>query len=125
MRFRHPMNVTKRLVAAGAILAAAGLCAIGGSLFGAGAVGGDGKYDPTALALEEISHRHVQPLDWPQWGGWTARNNTPPACSRASTSLSGFRPRRSRRRFGTTIRPDLSILSVVPFDDAIYHILWH
>ena len=29
------------------------------------------------MALEEISHRHVQPLDWPQWGGWTSRNNTP------------------------------------------------
>src|ERR1700677_2637061 len=77
MRFRHPVKLTAGLAAAGATLAIAGLWSIGGSLFGAGAVGGNGKYDPTALALEEISHRHVRPLDWPQWGGWTARNNTP------------------------------------------------
>ncbi len=34
-------------------------------------------FDSTGEALEEISHRKVRPLDWPQWGGTTSRNNTP------------------------------------------------
>ena len=34
---------------------------------------------PTEKAVEEISQRDVGKLDWPQWGGWTQRNNTPQA----------------------------------------------
>ncbi len=37
----------------------------------------DGKYDPTREALAEIASMNVKPYDWPQWGGWTHRNNTP------------------------------------------------
>ncbi len=33
--------------------------------------------DPTADALKEISQRDVKPGDWPQWGGWSFKNNTP------------------------------------------------
>jgi hypothetical protein len=33
--------------------------------------------DPTAMAVAEIQTRKVQPGDWPMWGGWTHRNNTP------------------------------------------------
>lgn len=33
--------------------------------------------DPTALALADIANRNVGKLDWPQWGGWYGRNNTP------------------------------------------------
>ena len=33
--------------------------------------------DPTEAALAEIATQDVQPLDWPQWGGWSHRNNTP------------------------------------------------
>jgi len=36
------------------------------------------KEDPTAMAVAEIATRQVQPGDWPMWGGWTHRNNTPP-----------------------------------------------
>jgi len=35
--------------------------------------------DPTAMAAAEIKARAVKPTDWPQWGGWTHRNNTPDA----------------------------------------------
>jgi outer membrane protein assembly factor BamB len=38
---------------------------------------GDPHYNPTALALAEIASHKVKPHDWPMWGGWTARNNTP------------------------------------------------
>ncbi len=34
-------------------------------------------YDPTALATEEIGQKKVGKQDWPQWAGWTGRNNTP------------------------------------------------
>ena len=33
--------------------------------------------DPTKEALAEIAQKKVQSLDWPQWGGWSHRNNTP------------------------------------------------
>ena len=33
--------------------------------------------DPTAMAVEEISEMDVQPTDWPAWGGWSHKNNTP------------------------------------------------
>ncbi len=34
-------------------------------------------YDPTALALEDIAKLDVGEGDWPQWGGWYGKNNTP------------------------------------------------
>ena len=33
--------------------------------------------DPTAAAVAEIGEMQVQPGDWPQWGGWSHKNNTP------------------------------------------------
>ena len=35
------------------------------------------KYDPTATTMAAIKARKVKPNDWPQWGGWNGRNNTP------------------------------------------------
>lgn len=35
------------------------------------------KYDPTATALAEIAKLKVGKADWPQWAGWSGRNNTP------------------------------------------------
>lgn len=35
------------------------------------------KYDPTAEALADIAKRKVGKYDWPQWGGWNCKNNTP------------------------------------------------
>ncbi|MCB9953719.1 MAG: PQQ-binding-like beta-propeller repeat protein [Planctomycetaceae bacterium] len=35
--------------------------------------------DPTALLLQELEGRKVGKHDWPQWGGWTHKNNTPEA----------------------------------------------
>ncbi|SFI10140.1 outer membrane protein assembly factor BamB family protein [Planctomicrobium piriforme] len=35
--------------------------------------------DPTAMALEEIAQMQVGKLDWPQWAGWSHKNNTPSA----------------------------------------------
>jgi len=35
--------------------------------------------DPTALAKEHLSKMKVGPRDWPQWGGWNHKNNTPEA----------------------------------------------
>src|ERR1035441_9232409 len=40
--------------------------------------------------------------------------STPSGCSIATSSVSGLKPSRSRRGFGTTIRPALSILSSIP-----------
>lgn len=34
-------------------------------------------YDPTATALAEIAKQKVGKHDWPQWGGWSGKNNTP------------------------------------------------
>jgi outer membrane protein assembly factor BamB len=34
--------------------------------------------DPTADAVKVISRMKVKPGDWPQWGGTSSRNNTPP-----------------------------------------------
>jgi outer membrane protein assembly factor BamB len=77
MNFRHRARLAIRLAAAAALLVIAGLWTFRSSIVGSRVSAAEPKYDPTALALEEISHRHVRPLDWPQWGGWTARNNTP------------------------------------------------
>ncbi|GAB4142589.1 MAG: hypothetical protein Tsb009_13000 [Planctomycetaceae bacterium] len=35
------------------------------------------KYDPTAEALADIASKDVGKGDWPQWGGWSGKNNTP------------------------------------------------
>ncbi len=35
------------------------------------------KYDPIRENLERIAKMEVKPLDWPQWGGTSLRNNTP------------------------------------------------
>ncbi len=35
------------------------------------------KYDPTAEASKGIAQFKVGPKDWPQWGGWGGKNNTP------------------------------------------------
>ncbi len=35
------------------------------------------KYNPTEVALADIAKMKVGKGDWPQWGGWTGRNNTP------------------------------------------------
>lgn len=34
-------------------------------------------YDPTAAALAEIAKMKVGQYDWPQWMGWSHKNNTP------------------------------------------------
>lgn len=36
------------------------------------------KYDPVKAAAEDIAKLDVGENDWPQWGGWYGRNNTPP-----------------------------------------------
>ena len=38
---------------------------------------GKTKYDPVKVALADIAKMKVGSHDWPQWGGWTGRNNTP------------------------------------------------
>lgn len=38
---------------------------------------GEQAYDPTAVAMSHISKMDVGKQDWPQWGGWPGRNNTP------------------------------------------------
>ena len=37
----------------------------------------DDKYDPTAVATKYVSTLKVGAKDWPMWGGWQGRNNTP------------------------------------------------
>ncbi|WP_437187364.1 PQQ-binding-like beta-propeller repeat protein [Planctomicrobium sp. SH668] len=37
----------------------------------------DAEQGPTEQAVAEISKFDVRPGDWPQWGGWSHRNNTP------------------------------------------------
>lgn len=39
----------------------------------------DGGYNPTQAALAEIKTMDVGPHDWPQWGGWSQKNNVPEA----------------------------------------------
>lgn len=39
----------------------------------------DADYDPTQEALAEIATLEVGPKDWPQWGGWSKKNNVPDA----------------------------------------------
>ena len=34
-------------------------------------------YDPTAAFLKDITSLKVGAKDWPQWGGWSSKNNTP------------------------------------------------
>lgn len=35
------------------------------------------KYDPTAEIAKDLAKLKVGAKDWPQWGGWTGKNNTP------------------------------------------------
>lgn len=35
------------------------------------------KYDPTAEIAKDLAKLKVGTKDWPQWGGWTGKNNTP------------------------------------------------
>ncbi len=35
------------------------------------------EYNPTQVATAQIAQMNVGQGDWPQWGGWTGRNNTP------------------------------------------------
>ena len=44
----------------------------------AGIVCAQDDADPTESATAEISQLDVGPQDWPQWGGWSHKNNTPP-----------------------------------------------
>jgi outer membrane protein assembly factor BamB len=53
------------------------LAVLGGTLSGDDAQPAASDYDPTALALAEIAAMDVGEFDWPQWGGWSSRNNTP------------------------------------------------
>ncbi|MBX3443897.1 MAG: PQQ-binding-like beta-propeller repeat protein [Planctomyces sp.] len=53
------------------------LGALGLTLNVTGSESSESREDPTALAVAEIAKREVQPGDWPMWGGWTQRNNTP------------------------------------------------
>jgi hypothetical protein len=34
-------------------------------------------YDPTAEIAKDLAKLKVGPKDWPQWGGWSGKNNTP------------------------------------------------
>lgn len=34
-------------------------------------------YDPTAEIAKDLAKLKVGPKDWPQWGGWSSKNNTP------------------------------------------------
>jgi hypothetical protein len=43
---------------------------------GAGPVAAQ-DYDPTAEILKDLASLKVGPKDWPQWGGWSGKNNTP------------------------------------------------
>ncbi len=45
-------------------------------LLGTGLRADDGD-NPTAIALKAIQQMNVGEHDWPQWGGWSGRNNTP------------------------------------------------
>ena len=59
-----------------AVLGVLGATALAGSVMSF-AYQGDGKYNPTEVALADIAKMKVGKGDWPQWGGWTGRNNTP------------------------------------------------
>ncbi len=60
-------------IACGLALTAGSLCF---HLLAAEAPGN--KQDATALATASIAKMEVGKTDWPQWGGWSGRNNTPP-----------------------------------------------
>ena len=34
-------------------------------------------YDPTAEIVKDLAKLKVGTKDWPQWGGWSGKNNTP------------------------------------------------
>ncbi len=39
--------------------------------------GGEAEYDPTASAVAELAQKDVGEYDWPQFFGWSGKNNTP------------------------------------------------
>lgn len=43
-----------------------------------GVAAGADKFDPTGAAVDMLSKLKVGKYDWPQWGGTSYRNNTPP-----------------------------------------------
>ncbi|MEX0718757.1 MAG: PQQ-binding-like beta-propeller repeat protein [Planctomycetaceae bacterium] len=43
------------------------------------AAGSNGNYDPVTAARADIAEMKVGKDDWPQWGGWKGKNNTPEA----------------------------------------------
>lgn len=53
------------------LLAGAALVAVGWTLTA------EAAEDPIAKATAEIATLKVGPKDWPQWAGWSAKNNTP------------------------------------------------
>src|SRR5262245_47851721 len=57
----------------------------------------DFSEDPTAAALADIGRRKVGRLDWPQWGGWIGRNNTPEGTNIPSTWAPGEFERKTGR----------------------------
>lgn len=68
---------TKLLALAALLLGAAWCASRGGSLAQDGAA--PAAYDPTAAALEELKTIQVGQHDWPQFFGWSNRNNVPEA----------------------------------------------
>ena len=67
------MKKTITFAALACCIAAAGLIASNLTFAEAESSG----YDPTAAALSDISKLKVGKGDWPQWSGWSGRNNTP------------------------------------------------
>jgi outer membrane protein assembly factor BamB len=65
---------TKRKTMLSACLLAASAVAASNLTFGEP---GKEGYDAVAVALAEIAELQVGSHDWPQWGGWSGRNNTP------------------------------------------------
>ena len=63
-------------VAAGGVLAAV-LMILVAATSGPAQDGKAASYDPTKVALAEIAGLKVAKGDWPQWAGWSGRNNTP------------------------------------------------
>ena len=66
---------TTTLVAAVTCLAAAAFWAVVPTR--AAKPEGAAAYDPTGAALKAVGQLEVGKHDWPQWGGWPGRNNTP------------------------------------------------
>lgn len=68
------MNSKTRWALGLALLAVLGVCS---TAWVSAPAAGETEYDPTAAALAAIEKLDVKSTDWPQWGGWSGRNNTP------------------------------------------------